>query len=86
MVNLFADMGVQPGTLAIGLITGPAFDRPYRADLHHQPDRHRSTPATLVTISGTASDVGGGVIAGVEVSTDNGAELASGNRRRELDL
>ena len=71
MVNLFADMGVQPGTLASGLITGqPTTD-------HIAPTSTINpigtvSPFHLVTISGTATDAGGGVIADVEVSTDNG--------------
>ncbi|MCW2225810.1 VCBS repeat-containing protein [Bradyrhizobium japonicum] len=70
MVNLFADMGVQPQTLQSGLIKGtPSTD--------HTPPTSTINAigsvnaGSLVTISGTASDVGG-VIAGVEVSTDGG--------------
>ena len=70
MVNLFADMGVQPQTLQSGLIKGtPSTD--------HTPPVSTINPignvnaGSLVTISGTASDVGG-VIAGIEVSTDGG--------------
>jgi VCBS repeat-containing protein len=71
MVNLFADMGIQPATLQSGLITGaPSTD-------HTAPTSSINaigavTAQTRVTISGTSSDVGG-VIAGVEVSTDGGA-------------
>ncbi|MFF2296566.1 N,N-dimethylformamidase beta subunit family domain-containing protein, partial [Arthrobacter sp. NPDC058127] len=72
-VNLFADMGVQPATIVTGLtaatrstdvtpptstITSPAFGA-------------NIADGTIVTISGTAADTGG-VVAGVEVSTDNG--------------
>ncbi|WP_249780004.1 DUF4082 domain-containing protein [Bradyrhizobium sp. dw_411] len=71
MVNLFADMGVQPQTLQSGLIKGtPSTD--------HTPPVSTIKPignvnaGSVVTVSGTASDVGG-VIAGVEVSTDGGA-------------
>ena len=39
-----------------------------------------------MTISGTAADTGGGVVAGVEVSTDGGEDLAAGHRNNELDL
>ena len=36
MVNLFADMGIQPGTLQSGLVAAtPSTDR-YSSDLHHQ--------------------------------------------------
>jgi len=76
MVNLFAEMGVQPGTtLAYYLV--PA-----------QQSSDRSAPSTsiinlynnqkiaagdIVTIEGVAPDVGGGATMVVEVSTDGGA-------------
>jgi hypothetical protein len=75
MVNLLADMGVQPGTLDPNL-------KPATASTDHTaPTSTVTTPTTgssvtaftPVTITGTASDAGGGVVAGVEVSTDNGA-------------
>ena len=46
----------------------------------------RAADGTRITLSGTASDAGGGVVAGVEVSTDNGAtwHLATGTTRVEL--
>ena len=74
-VNLFADMGVQPTTLQAGLDRGDRLDR-------HRPRRRRPSPrrpparrfrsGTPVTVSGTATDTGGGRVGGVEVSTDNG--------------
>ncbi len=72
--NLFADMGVQPGTLQSGLFAATA------STDHIGPTSTivSPTPATTITvgspitISGTASDSGGGVVAGVEVSTDSG--------------
>lgn len=72
MVNLFADMGIQPATLQSGLISGlPSND-------HTAPTSTINVPGPIaaggtITISGTATDAGGGVIAGVEVSTDNGS-------------
>jgi N,N-dimethylformamidase beta subunit-like protein/uncharacterized protein DUF4082/Big-like domain-containing protein len=72
-VNLFADMGVQPGSLIAGLsaaigstdisapsstITSPALGS-------------TAEVASRVAVSGTALDTGG-VVAGVEVSTDGG--------------
>lgn len=73
MVNLFADMGVQPGTLQSGLITGaPSTDSTAPTSTINAPPASVTAGAS-VTISGTASDLGGGVIAGVEVTTDNGA-------------
>ncbi len=71
MVNLFADMGIQPTTLQSGLVTGsPSTD-------HTAPTSAINALGSIavgstVTITGTAADVGG-VIAGVEISTDNGA-------------
>ncbi len=73
-VNLFADMGAQPDTLQAGLVTASA-----STDVT-APTATITAPAggssiqtgTPVTITGTASDVGGQV-GGVEVSTDGGA-------------
>ncbi|ARQ62375.1 cadherin-like/VCBS repeat-containing protein (plasmid) [Rhizobium sp. Kim5] len=72
MVNLLADMGIQPGTLQSGLVASTG------STDNVAPTSVITVPATVavgttVTISGTAADTGGGVIAGVEVSTDNGA-------------
>ncbi|NKM25162.1 N,N-dimethylformamidase beta subunit family domain-containing protein [Rhizobium laguerreae] len=72
MINLLADMGIQPGTLQSGLVAATA------SSDQVAPTSVISVPATAtvgstVTITGTAADTGGGVIAGVEVSTDNGA-------------
>jgi hypothetical protein len=73
-VNLLADMGVQPVTLQSGLVqasqstdtTGPAVSV-------STPTANSTVPAmSPVTISGTATDAGG-VVARVEVSTDNGS-------------
>jgi len=73
-VNLFADMGVQPNTLQAGLLAATA-----SADAI-APASTISTPVTgadiqpgsVVTISGTATDTGGGRVGGVEVSVDGG--------------
>ncbi len=73
VINLFADMGVQPATLMTGLVAATA------STDGTAPTVSISTPAagatvargSQVTITGTASDVGGRV-AGVEVSTDDG--------------
>ncbi|WP_244936671.1 DUF4082 domain-containing protein [Methylobacterium currus] len=75
MVNLLADMGIQPQTLDPSLTPATA------STDHTAPTSTITTPTTgtsvaaftPVTITGTASDAGGGVVAGVEVSTDNGA-------------
>ena len=75
-VNLFAEMGVQPGSLIAGLVTGTQVDRHHPADLHDHLARQQARrwpDGSKVTISGTATDAGGGVVAGVEVSTNNGS-------------
>jgi hypothetical protein len=73
-LNLLTDMGVAPLTKQADLITptgSPDITRPYSII---------STPAEGATVSagapviitGTASDAGGGVVAGVDVSVDGG--------------
>src|SRR5271166_172862 len=73
-VNLLANMGAQPATLQAGL-------KPATASTDHTaPTSTITSPApgasfpdgTAVTITGTATDAGGGVVAGVEVSVDGG--------------
>lgn len=74
VVNLFADMGVQPASLQSGLIAASAStDTAPPISIISSP----TSGATLqvgspVTVTGTASDSGGGVVAGVEVSLDGG--------------
>ena len=73
-VNLFADMGVQPATLMPGLTAATASTdttAPTSTITLAGAGRHLSD-GSAVTISGTATDAGGGVVAGVEVSTDGG--------------
>ncbi len=73
-VNLFADMGAQPVTLIPGLVAASAStDKTAPTSAITSPTAGTSTPdGTAITIKGTASDTGGGVVAGVEVSTDGG--------------
>jgi hypothetical protein len=74
MVNLLADMGVQPGSLQSGLVAA------VKSTDTTPPLSSVSTPANgagfaegqPVAVSGVASDTGGRV-AGVEVSVDGGA-------------
>lgn len=74
MVNMFADMGIQPTTLVSSLILASESTDTLR------PTSTITTPVVgasfiegqHVTVTGTAADLGGGVIAGVEVSTDGG--------------
>ena len=73
-VNLFADMGVRPGSLQAGLVAAAKSTDTTR------PTSRITSPASgsstgrgaTVTISGTASD-SGGAVGGVEVSVDGGA-------------
>jgi hypothetical protein len=69
-VNLLADMGVQPASLQSGLVAATL-----SADVT-PPTSTITPPGSVraqmpVTISGTASDTGG-LVAGLEISTDNG--------------
>ena len=72
-VNLFADMGnVQPATLMAGLTpaTQTTDTSPPTTTITSPSQGATFSDGTAVTISGTATDAGGGVVAGVEVSTD----------------
>ena len=73
-VNLFADMGVQPATLMSGLVSaGASPDRTAPTSTIASPASNATVQdGDTVTISGSATDAGGGVVAGVEVSTDGG--------------
>ncbi len=71
-VNLLADMDAQPATLMAGIVAATK-----STDTTKPTSTLTSPPATvadgtLVTLTGTAADTGGGVVAGVEVSTDGG--------------
>jgi len=73
-INLLADMKVQPASLMSGLTaatastdtTGPT------ASITSPASGATSANGAQVTVSGTAADTGGGVVAGIEVSFDNG--------------
>jgi Domain of unknown function (DUF4082)/Cadherin-like domain len=74
MVNMFADMGIQPTTLDASLLLASQSTDTLK------PTSSVSTPVVgasfiegqRVTVTGTAQDFGGGIVAGVEVSTDGG--------------
>src|SRR6185312_3313307 len=79
-VNLLADMGAQPGSLQIGADSAnPLIATSASSDVF-APTSTIISPAAggsvssgdPATISGTATDSGGGSVAGVEVSVDNG--------------
>ena len=73
-VNLFADMGVQPGSLMPGLVrtTASTDQTAPTVSITSPAAGTQQANGTTVTVAGTAADVGGRV-AGVEVSTDEGA-------------
>jgi N,N-dimethylformamidase beta subunit-like, C-terminal/Putative metal-binding motif/Bacterial Ig domain len=82
-VNLFADMGVQPASLQPGLVAASA------STDHTAPTATVTAPTNgaivtagqAVAITGTASDSGGGVVGGVEVSVDGGITWHPANGR-----
>ncbi|SFA77581.1 protein of unknown function [Rhizobium sp. NFR07] len=74
MINMFADMGIQPTTIDASLVLATQ-------SMDNLKPTSTITSPTLganfaegqhVTITGTAQDLGGGIVAGVEVSTDGG--------------
>ena len=74
-VNLFADMGVQPATLQTGLVAASAsidFSPPSSTVVDPATGSNLQL-GTPMTIGGTAADVAGGVVGGVEVSVDGGS-------------
>ena len=72
VVNLFADMGSQPATRESDLSAASASTDTTAPTASFASPPSSVTDGTRVTLSGTASDVGG-VVAGVEVSTDGGS-------------
>ena len=74
-VNLLAEMGVQPSSLEAGLIAGTQSTdtTPPSSTITSPRANETLAEGKSTTITGTATDSGGGVVAGVEVSTDNGA-------------
>ena len=73
-VNLFADMGVQPATLLSGLVaaTESTDTTPPTSVISSPASGTNLTLGAKITVSGTATDAGGGVVGGVEVSVDGG--------------
>jgi fibronectin type 3 domain-containing protein len=74
-VNLFADMGVQPALLQSDLVAATAStDTAAPSSTITSPASGTGVPGrSSVTIKGTATDGGGGVVGAVEVSLDGGA-------------
>ncbi|MEP7376625.1 MAG: N,N-dimethylformamidase beta subunit family domain-containing protein [Chitinophagaceae bacterium] len=78
-VNLFADMNAQPATLQPGLV-GATKTTDVTAPVSTvliPANGSSSSVGSTITISGTAADAGGGVVAAVEVSTDAGVTWRS---------
>ncbi len=74
MINMFADMGIQPTTIDASLILATQSpDQIKPVSTITSPIIGASfVEGQRVTITGTAQDSGGGIIAGIEVSTDGG--------------
>lgn len=74
MVNMFADMGIQPSTLDASLVLASQSTDTAKPISTISSSLVGATfvEGQHVTITGTAQDYGGGLIAGVEVSTDGG--------------
>jgi hypothetical protein len=72
-VNLFADMGAQPASRQPGLVAASgSADTTRASSVITSPTNGASVPnGSTVTITGTASDVGG-LVGGVEMSVDGG--------------
>ncbi len=73
-INLLADMGAQPATLMAGLAPAAASTSttPPTSTVTAPAAGASVADGATVTVSGTAAASGGSVVAGVEVSTDNG--------------
>ena len=82
LVNLLADMGIQPVALQAGLVPGTASTdvTPPTSTITAPADGATLTVGSPVVIAGTAID-SGGVVAAVEVSTDGGATWHRANGR-----
>jgi hypothetical protein len=72
--NLLADMNAQPATLQSGLVAAAkSTDATAPSSAITSPNSGANLQSgTQITVSGTATDAGGGVVGGVEVSVDGG--------------
>ena len=85
-VNLFADMGAQPGTLQPPLVAAAAStDQTAPTSSINAIPGGTVDRGSAVLISGTAHDAGGGVVGGVEISV-NGGRWQTASRERGLEL
>ncbi len=71
-LNVFADMGVQPATIQADLVPATASTDDVPPTSSFEAPSGPDAATGLMTVSGTASDAGGGVVAAVEVSLDGG--------------
>ena len=73
-VNLFADMGVEPVTLQsdLSLATKSTDTTPPSSTITSPTGGTTAQAGAIINVTGTASDSGGGLVAGVEVSVDSG--------------
>jgi hypothetical protein len=74
-VNILAAMGAQPATLDSDLVASPASTdtTPPVSTITSPAAGATVGNGSTVTVTGTATDSGGGVVAGAEVSADGGA-------------
>lgn len=74
-VNMFADMGVQPATLQAGIVpaTASTDSAPPTSVITYPTAGMSVNTGSAITVTGNASDAGGGVVGGVEISGDGGA-------------
>jgi hypothetical protein len=71
-INILADLGAQPATLMSGMSSASASTDTTAPTATLRAPSSSYADGTKVTLSGTATDFGGGQVAGVEVSTDGG--------------
>ncbi len=72
--NILYDMNSFPASKQANIVTAsPSADFLAPTTIITSPLHTASVPGSFITISGTSSDNGGGVLAGVEISIDNGA-------------
>jgi N,N-dimethylformamidase beta subunit-like, C-terminal/Domain of unknown function (DUF4082)/Fibronectin type III domain/Bacterial Ig domain len=73
-INILADMDAQPTTLMSGMVAATASTdtTPPTSTITSPAPGTNVSDGASVTVSGTATDSGGGIVAGVEVSTDGG--------------
>ena len=87
-LNLFADMGIQPASIQPDLVPAtPSTDKRGPQSRIVSPASGATVAGAVVAITGSATDRGGGIVAGVEVSVDGGTSWhpATGTDRWSYD-